>query len=210
MFTKVAFTRLEGLIKSQLLRITSSPLLGYIIPFLPYRPDRNAYIVEKTEKNYTKTQKTQSGLTLPIPPTKLWLGYGPTQEDYLERGKRHTSQMLSILESDGLRIGEDNRILDFGCGAGRMIRWLSHLSDNCEIWGTDISAEHIYWCREYLSPPFHFVTSTIYPHLPFEDNYFDLVYAGSVFSHIDDLADAWLLELRRITKKRVFVYYYNG
>ena len=36
------------------------------------------------------------------------------------------------------------------------------------------------------------------PHLPFEDRSFDLIYCGSVFTHIDDLADAWLLELHRI------------
>src|SRR5262249_7547168 len=39
---------------------------------------------------------------------------------------------------------------------------------------------------------------TTLPHLPFEDRYFDFIYAGSVFTHLDDLADAWLAELRRI------------
>ena len=43
-----------------------------------------------------------------------------------------------------------------------------------------------------------FTTTTTYPHLPFEDNTFDLIYSGSVFTHIADLGDAWLLELRRI------------
>jgi len=47
-------------------------------------------------------------------------------------------------------------------------------------------------------PPFKFLTVTTAPHLPFEDRYFDLIYCGSIFSHIDDLADAWLLELKRI------------
>jgi SAM-dependent methyltransferase len=37
-------------------------------------------------------------------------------------------------------------------------------------------------------------------HLPFKDEYFDLVYAGSVFAHIDELTNAWFLELRRILK----------
>jgi SAM-dependent methyltransferase len=36
------------------------------------------------------------------------------------------------------------------------------------------------------------------PHLHFVDRYFNLIYCGSVFTHIDDLAEAWLLELRRI------------
>ena len=49
-----------------------------------------------------------------------------------------------------------------------------------------------------MSPPFHFATTTKVPHLPFEDWSFQFIYCASVFTHIDDLADAWLLELRRI------------
>src|SRR5207244_2674608 len=38
------------------------------------------------------------------------------------------------------------------------------------------------------------------PPLAFEDRYFDFIYAGSVFTHIADLAEAWLMELRRIVR----------
>jgi SAM-dependent methyltransferase len=44
------------------------------------------------------------------------------------------------------------------------------------------------------------------PHLPFEDNYFGLVYCGSVFTHITDLADAWFLEVRRVLRKGGLAY----
>jgi ubiquinone/menaquinone biosynthesis C-methylase UbiE len=44
------------------------------------------------------------------------------------------------------------------------------------------------------------------PHLPFADHSFDCIYAGSVFTHIDDLADAWLLELRRLTRPDGRIY----
>jgi len=40
-------------------------------------------------------------------------------------------------------------------------------------------------------------------HLPFEDSSFDLVYCGSVFTHVSDLADAWFLELRRSYERAV-------
>ena len=79
-----------------------------------------------------------------------------------------------------------------------MIRHLEKLAGTCEIWGTDISAEHIFWCKRNLSPPFNFATTTKVPALPFEDRSFKLIYCGSLFTHIDDLADAWLLELHRI------------
>jgi len=79
-----------------------------------------------------------------------------------------------------------------------MIRWLGDSVEGCEVWGVDIQSDRIMWCQQHLSPPFKFATVTTAPHLPFEDRYFDLIYCGSVFTHIDDLADAWLLELKRI------------
>ena len=44
------------------------------------------------------------------------------------------------------------------------------------------------------------------PHLPFADGFFDVVTAFSVFTHINLLEDAWLLELRRITKPNGLLY----
>jgi SAM-dependent methyltransferase len=108
--------------------------------------------------------------------------------------------LVEVIGRSGAPIASAGRILEFGCGAGRMIRWLADLTATCEVWGTDISASAIVWCQQHLTPPFHFATTTIWPHLPFEDRYFGLIYAGSVFTHLDDLADAWFLELRRILR----------
>jgi ubiquinone/menaquinone biosynthesis C-methylase UbiE len=60
--------------------------------------------------------------------------------------------------------------------------------------------------QQHLSPPFCFAATTTFPHLPFEDDSLDLVYCGSVFTHISELADAWLLELRRIVRPGGFAY----
>ena len=62
------------------------------------------------------------------------------------------------------------------------------------------------WCQQHLSPPFKFATTTSFPHLPFEDGYFDLIQSFSVFTHICDLAEAWLLELRRILRPGGVLY----
>jgi SAM-dependent methyltransferase len=51
-----------------------------------------------------------------------------------------------------------------------------------------------------LSPPFHFVTCTAYPHLPFPDNKFGLIYGLSVFTHLEHFPDLWLMEMQRIIK----------
>lgn len=164
------------------------------LAYHPYAPGQD-YLLEKP------SAAVQSAEELPIPPPELWLGY-----NYLEHGAEHVAKMLELLESSGFVVPDQGRILDFGCGAGRMIRHLRPLAERCEIWGTDISATHIFWCRQHLSPPFHFATTTKVPHLPFKDESFDLIYCGSVFTHIDDLAEAWLLELRRILKPNGRLY----
>lgn len=138
---------------------------------------------------------------LPVPPEELWLGY-----EYLAHGETHVRTMLEIAAASGYQPQPGDRILDLGCGSGRMIRHLRHLADACDIWGADISAPHIAWCRQHLSPPFHFVTTTKVPHLPFEDRSFAFIYCGSLFTHIDDLADAWLLELHRILRPDGRIY----
>ncbi|HWS56165.1 MAG TPA: methyltransferase domain-containing protein [Pyrinomonadaceae bacterium] len=156
--------------------------------YIPYKPGRDFQIPRRRAED-----PGDGGGALPVPPRELWLGY-----NYPVHGKTHVSRMLEIVYASGFSFEAGDRVLDFGCGAGRMIRHLEDLSETCEIWGTDISAEHIYWCKQHLSPPFYFATTTKVPHLPFEDGSFRLIYCGSLFTHIDDLADAWLLELRRI------------
>jgi SAM-dependent methyltransferase len=147
------------------------------VAFIPYR-GRQDYALPKMPS---------------LPLAELWLGYNARIH-----GKTLVDRMLEIVYASGLALQPGDRILDLGCGFGRMIRHLEHVAATCEIWGTDISAERILWCKRYLSPPFRFATTTKVPHLPFEDRSFRFIYCGSVFTHIDDLADAWLLELRRI------------
>jgi ubiquinone/menaquinone biosynthesis C-methylase UbiE len=143
---------------------------------------------------------------LPVPPIDLWGGYADSVEDYLSSGRSDMATMLSIIEKAGESPRTLTRVLDFGCAAGRMLRFYPYEPRTSEVWGLDISAKHITWCQQHLSPPFLFATSTTSPHLPFEDNYFDLVYCASVFTHISDLADTWFLELRRILRKGGYAY----
>ena len=168
--------------------------------FYPFKEESDSFVLPDKNPEYDLCE-----LGLPIPPKELWLGYGKTNSEYLY-GKNQIELMLKILADTGFEINKNSRVLDFGCGAGRMIRWLKPLAEMAEIWGCDISSEHIYWASLNLRPPFNFLTNTTVPHLPFSDEYFNLIYAGSVFTHIDDLAMAWLLEMRRILKKDARLY----
>lgn len=196
-------TYIENRIKRRLLRITSSPLTGYLLPFLPLHTNRNAYVVLKPPPHAPGATASD----FPIPPPELHVGgYGDTAQQYLQYGQAHMQTMLGLLGAGGYTLQPGQRILDFGCADGRMTRWLAPHARECEIWGADISAARIVWCEQHLNPPFHFVATTALPHLPFEDRSFDLIYAGSVFTHIDDLAKTWLLELRRILRPGGYLY----
>lgn len=159
-------------------------------------PGEDAYCI----KPGNRTAKLPEGAKLPIPPQGLWLGYGPDAHAYVSGGERHVTDMMRILEEKGFSVRGAKRILEFGCAAGRMIRHLPEVAPNAELWGVDMRAQHIRWCVENLTPAIHFATTTTVPHLPFEDRYFDLIFCGSVFTHIEDIQESWLLELGRILR----------
>lgn len=151
---------------------------------------------EKIELNY---KIVDSGNALPVPPPDLWLGYGSNSEEYVTSGQTDITRMAQLLGEAGIDLDHpDGPILDLGCGGGRMIRHLDAAARQVEVWGLDISAKHINWLKTRLAPPFHFAVNTTLPHLPFRDGYFSCVYCGSVFTHIDDFAETWFLEIKRV------------
>jgi SAM-dependent methyltransferase len=160
----------------------------------PLEDKRGYYIISNTLPHDAQDR-------LPVPPESMWEGYGQTSEEYLSMGREHVSTMLRLLSEAGAEPERFSRILELGCAAGRMLRFLP---PSCEVWGVDVKADAINWCQQNL--PFRFATNTTLPHLYFEDNYFDLVYAGSVFTHIADQPDAWFLELRRIVRTGGYIY----
>jgi SAM-dependent methyltransferase len=144
---------------------------------------------------------------LPTPPRAFWADYCTSAESYLASGREDSETMRRILGDAGACIQDAGRILDLGCAGGRMIRHLADITGQAQVWGCDIWAEAIGWCQANLAPPFWFATTTVVPHLPFEDRSFGLVYCGSLFTHIDDLAEAWFLELHRILRPGGWLYF---
>ncbi len=171
-----------------------------------YQEEQADFLIEPAVK-----RDPSPAASLPVPPRNLWMatgpgGYGDTDQEFLEMGRKHAASSLAMLAEAGGKLGPGSRILDFGCATGRLTRWFADPEGSREVWGVDINAEAIVWCQRHLSPPLHFCTITTIPHLPFEDGYFDFSLAGSVFTHIDELADAWLLELRRVLRTGGHLY----
>ncbi|MBK8858912.1 MAG: class I SAM-dependent methyltransferase [Opitutaceae bacterium] len=148
-----------------------------------------------------------AGAALPVPPRDLWLGYGQDEQSYVASGREDVARMLEVIARSDAGFNPGARpILDLGCGGGRMIRHLADYAARTEVWGLDVSAPHINWLKTRLNPPFRFAVNTTIPHLPFPDGHFGLVYCGSVFTHIDDFAESWFLEIRRVLGRGGILY----
>lgn len=154
-----------------------------------------------------KYHPVKDGEPLPVPPPDLWLGYAHDEASYVESGRVDVANMLSILESAGWTPRSTlGPVLDLGCGGGRMIRHLRDIAAHVSVWGMDISTPHINWLKTRLAPPFRFAVANTLPHLPFPDSGLGLIYCGSVFTHIDDQAETWFMELARILAPGAFFY----
>ena len=139
---------------------------------------------------------------IPVPPQHLRDRVQVTQspERFLEVSNVFRADLEAALQRVGLGLAWFSRILDFGCGCGRALRAFADLSRSARLFGTDIDAEAIEWCRANLRFA-SFRVNSASPPLPFPPAKFDLVFSISVFTHIDEERQfEWLQELRRVMK----------
>ena len=97
------------------------------------------------------------------------------------------------------------RVLDWGCGAGRVTRYMLG-ETSCNVTGADIDPDNIAWCRASY-PGARFETVPLRPPTMFDDGEFDLVTGLSVMTHLqEDDQWRWLAELRRITRPGALLF----
>ncbi len=91
-----------------------------------------------------------------------------------------------------------SRMLDWGCGCGRVTRCFLRAHPGLEVHGADIDSEAIAWCAGQL-PGGHFRAIAPQPPTDYPEGFFGLVIGYSVFSHLNQsLQRLWLEEMRRL------------
>ena len=124
--------------------------------------------------------------------------------------------MAHFVELGGLQPGE--RVLDVGCGIGRMARPLAgYLSSDGSYDGFDVNRDGIAWCRRRYRrhANFRFEVADLFNarynprgsrradeyRFPYEDASFDFAFATSVFTHLlRDDARHYLDEVARVLR----------
>ena len=92
------------------------------------------------------------------------------------------------------------KILDFGCGWGRLARFLPQLTAVENIYGTDVDGGLIASCQEHLHAP-NYAVMTSGAALPYPDAMFDVVLSNSVFSHLSESSHRFHVgEIARVLK----------
>lgn len=136
-----------------------------------------------------------------MPPRRLRARTGaPGAREFLDGGRHAAEELRTALGSVGRPLEQFDAVLDFGCGAGRVLPWIAQRTRGGRCTGCDVDPVAIRWAAEH-HPALTWAVSSSDPPLTFPAESFSLVYSISVFSHLDeDEQDRWLAELARVLK----------
>jgi len=159
---------------------------------------------------YVENQYRSNGLPdgYPVPPMKLvFLVIGsPWAYEYWLSGLKIVDDISDHIQSTSCGNGVNKRILDFGCGCGRLTRHLTRFK-GARIYGSDYNPVLIEWCSKNLTFG-EFSLNNSEPPLKYESGTFDLVIARSVFTHLGfDSQQRWMEELYRVLSSQGILYF---
>lgn len=135
-----------------------------------------------------------------VPPAVLRFKVaGPgTIDQFFAGGEAMAANVDAALGSIGRSLATTGDFLDFGCGCGRLLAALERHFPELRVHGCDVDPAAIAWSSKRF-PRFCLRTNGEWPPCEFPSSSFDVIWCGSVFTHIDEAhQDAWLEEFHRL------------
>jgi len=125
---------------------------------------------------------------------------GSFGEEALRGGYNFYQCIKEYCRSLGNPIKNGTRILDFGCGWGRIIRFFFKDTGCDNLFGVDVDPRMIDSCSKEMHCGSYYSVNPEPPSV-FQDSSIDLIYAFSVFTHLaESTAINWISEFSRILK----------
>jgi O-methyltransferase len=151
-------------------------------------------------------REAADGLPLPSAQARFLVSGTEDAHVFLDLGAKGFKALKDSLRRAGVPPERAGRVLDFGCGAGRILRHWAVYPD-VELHGTDYQESAVAWCAANF--PFAAMkTNTLTPPLDYADGYFNVIYCLSVFTHLPaDMQAAWFAELHRILAPGGVIYF---
>jgi ubiquinone/menaquinone biosynthesis C-methylase UbiE len=122
-------------------------------------------------------------------------------EEFFRDGEREARRVACMCEADGVNISR-GKMLDFGCGVGRMTRAFSQFFSS--IVGIDVSGKMVELARKFNAdrPNCEFVASAKAT-MPFADATFDFVFSVLVLQHLPkkSMILGYISEFIRVAKE---------
>jgi len=106
--------------------------------------------------------------------------------------------ITEVLDDIGRSIVNGDKILDFGCSSGRVIKTLQAAYPSATFFGCDPNQNAIAWASKEM-PSAQFFVSAEVPPIAVPNHTYDIVYAISIWSHFSERAALrWFEEMHRI------------
>jgi 2-polyprenyl-3-methyl-5-hydroxy-6-metoxy-1,4-benzoquinol methylase len=163
--------------------------------------ENTRYSFEKIKYSGTnkKFKKNHPGIVLP-PGFFIYETYRLNFEEYYYDGQATAKEIVMAMGTATDLSQAAVKILDWGCGPGRITRHLPPLLPHAGIYGTDYNEKYISWCSSNLQA-IQFSLNHIDPPMNYTDSFFDAVIGLSIFTHLSEKNHfAWMEELYRILK----------
>ena len=125
---------------------------------------------------------------------------GGVGEAALREASHFYMNLHYYLRLAGIKFTPHTRVLDFGCGYGRTLRFFMKDVAPGNLIGTDVNNGFIEICKNTFQEGV-FDLNGPYPPLEYDDASFDIIYAYSIFTHLsEDAHKKWLKEFRRLIR----------
>ncbi len=144
--------------------------------------------------------RSERPFPLPPPDLRFRVAGDPGGDGFVQIGAETVENLHLCLASVGYSLESFEAILDFGAGCGRTLIPISRRLPRARLYAVDTDRDAIEWCRQNLATV-ESQSNAAQPPLPFEDGYFDFIYAVSVFTHLGPaMEQQWLGELKRLLR----------